>query len=43
MQGKHRDIDVENVLMDMSRGEGEGEGGVNGEIRIDICMLPCVN
>ena len=42
MQGWNRDIDVENVHMDMSRGEGQGEGGTNWEIRIEIYMLPCV-
>ena len=39
MQGKNRDTDVEN---DMWTQRGEGEGGTNWEIRIDIYTLPCV-
>ena len=39
MQGRNRNIDVENRYVDTG---GEGEGGTNWEIRIDICILPCV-
>ena len=37
--GRNRDADVENGRVDI---EGEGKGGMNWEIRIDICTLPCV-
>ena len=39
MQGRNRDIDIENGHVDTG---GEGEGGTNWEIRIDIYTLPCV-
>ena len=39
-QGRNRDADVENGHVDTV---GEGEGGANCEIRIDIYTLPCVN
>ena len=35
MQGRNRDADVENRLVDM----GEGEGEMNWEGSIDICAL----
>ena len=35
LQGRNRDTDVENGCVDT-------EGGMNWEIRIDICKLPCV-
>ena len=38
-QGRNRDAEVENGHVDT---EGEGEHGVNWEIRIDIYTLPCV-
>ena len=38
MQGRNRDEDVENRHVDTV---GEGEGGTNWEIRIDIHTLPC--
>ena len=40
MQGRNRDIDVENGHVDAGV---EGEDGMNWEIRIDIYTLPCVN
>ena len=39
MQSRSRDTDVENECEDTV---GEGEGGTNWEIRIDICTLPWV-
>ena len=39
MQGKNRDSDIENGLVDTV---GEGERGVNGESSVDIYILPCV-
>ena len=39
LQGRNRDVDIETGIMDI---EGEGEGGTNWEIRIDIYTLPCV-
>ena len=38
LQGRNRD--VENGCVDL--GGGEGEGGMNWEIGIDIYTLPCV-
>ena len=38
-QGRNRDADVENKHVDTV---GEGEGGTNWEISIDIYTLPCV-
>ena len=40
LQGRNRDADVENRHVNM--GDGEGEGGMNWEIRIDIYTLLCV-
>ena len=39
MEGRNRDTDVENGHVDI---EGEGEGVMNWEIRIDIYTIPCV-
>ena len=39
LQGRNRDVDIENGDADTV---GEGEGGTNWEIRIDIYTLPCV-
>ena len=39
MKGRNRDIDVEDRHVDTV---GEGEGGMNWEIRIDLYTLPCV-
>ena len=39
MQGRNGVADVVNGLVDTVR---EGEGGVNGESRIDIYTLSCV-
>ena len=39
LQGRNRDIGVENGHVDTW---GEGEGGTNWEIRIDIYTVPCV-
>ena len=38
LQGRNRDVDVENRHVDMGR---RGDG-MNCEIRIDIYTLPCV-
>ena len=38
MQGRDRDADVENELIDTV---GWGESGANGESSTDICALPC--
>ena len=38
-QGRNRDIDIENNLVDTV---GEGEGGTNGENSTDMYHLPCV-
>ena len=40
LQVKNRDTDLENWYVDM--GEGEGEGAVNFEMRLDIYTLCCV-
>ena len=39
MQGRNRDIDVKNKLVDTV---GGGQGGMNQEIRTDIYTLPYV-
>ena len=39
MQGRNRDADVENGLVDVGRGGG---GEMNWESSIDIYTLPCV-
>ena len=39
MHGRNRDVDVEKGHVDTV---GEGEGGMNWEIRIGVDMLPCV-
>ena len=39
MQGRNGDADVENGRVDTV---GEGEGGMNWEMRFDIRTLPCV-
>ena len=39
LQGSNRKADVENGRVDTA---GEGEGGMNWEIRFDINTLPCV-
>ena len=39
MQGKNRDTDVKNELVDTV---GGGQGGMNQKIRTDIYTLPCV-
>ena len=39
LQGRNRNADVEEGLVDTV---GEGEGGMNWEIRVDINTLPCV-
>ena len=39
MQGGNRDVDLENGHVDTV---GEGEGGTNWEIRIDIYTLPYI-
>ena len=39
MQGRNRDVDVENGHVDTV---GEEEGGTNWEIRFDMFTLPCV-
>ena len=39
MHGRNRDTDIENGQVDTV---GEGVGGMNWEIRIDILTLPCV-
>ena len=39
MQGRNRDADVENGLVDT---EGEGESGLNWESSTDIYTLPCI-
>ena len=39
LQGRNRNTDVENRHVNTG---GEGEGGMNWEIRIDICTLPWV-
>ena len=39
MQGRNRDTDIENELVDIVR---KGEGGMNLESSTDICTLPCV-
>ena len=41
LQGKNGDVDIENRLMDMGRGEEE-EGGTNGESNMEAYTLPCV-
>ena len=38
LQGRNRDTDIKNECGHM----GEGEGGMNWEIRIDIQILACV-
>ena len=40
LQGRNWDVDVEKGHVDTV---GEGEGGMNWEIRFDINALPCVN
>ena len=39
MQGKNRNVDIENGLVSIV---GEGEGGTSGKSSIDIYTLPCV-
>ena len=39
MQGRNRDADIENGLVDTA---GEGEWGTNLESSIEIYSLPCV-
>ena len=39
MQGRNRDTDIENELVDTVR---KGECGMNLESSTDICTLPCV-
>ena len=39
MQGRKRDTDIENTLVDTA---GEGEGGMNGESNIETYALPYV-
>ena len=39
LQGRNRDVDIENGHVDTV---GEGDGGTNWEIGIDIYILPCV-
>ena len=39
MQGRNRDADIENGLVDTA---GEGEWGTNLESSIEIYILPCV-
>ena len=39
MQGRNRDTDVENALVDRER---EGERGMTWESSTDIYALPCV-
>ena len=39
MQGRNRDTDIENGLVDAA---GEGEWGTNLESSIEIYSLPCV-
>ena len=39
LQGRNRDTDIENRLVDTA---GEGEGGMNWESSIEIYALPCV-
>ena len=39
LQGRNRDTGIEKALVDAA---GEGEGGTNWEIRIDIHTPPCV-
>ena len=44
LQGRNRDIDVENKHMDTKGGKGGGGdgGGMNWEIGIDIYTLICI-
>ena len=39
LQGRNREADIENGCVDTV---GEGEGGMNWEIRFDINTLQCV-
>ena len=39
LQDRNRDVDIENGYVDTG---GEGEGGMNWEIRIDIYTLLCI-
>ena len=41
VQGRNRDIDVENKCMD-TKGGKRGVGGMNWEIGIDIYTLICI-
>ena len=41
LQGSNGDKDIENRLMNTSKGE-EGEGGLYGESTMETYILPCV-